>query len=396
MESKENNIVTMSQLYALYKVNSKKIWTKVIITTVVIVLYSFVHPHTYKSTTSIMPPKQSEGGGLSGLLQGLSGAIPSGISLPGMSQGNQTQILTDILRSRVVAEYIIDSLNLAKKEEFESFTRNELIELIQEMLEVESMRSGLIVVTATTETPFFPFGDAKDNAKKFASDIATKAVEGLDLAVRKRSTSAARKSREYVEKELLNYRAKSDSIDNVLENFQKVNKVLKIDDQTQELVKQAIEVGLQLAKAEMELNVAMSEYSKSHPLVTQLKSVVDQLRKQYNSVQSGGLTGSDGFSIPFDKIPNLARQYANIFRDKKIFEQVILYLETQRHQEAIQESRDIPVVEPLDKAYVPDKQSSPSKKMMLVLGLFLSFVFFTTYHIVRAIVTNAKKIEAKD
>ncbi len=391
MENKELNNFTAKQLLSLYKLNAKKIWIKVVIATVVIALYSFIHPHTYESTTSIMPPKQSESSGLSGLLQGLSGAMPSGLSLPGMPSSNQSQILGEILRSRSIAEYIIDTLKLSQNEMFKGLTRNELIEALQEMMDVDILRSGLITITARAKTSFFPFSDDKDKAKRLAADIATKSTEGLDLTVRERSTSAARKSREYVERELANYRNKSDSIDNVLESFQRENKVLKIDDQTQELVKQAIEVGLQLAKAEMELNIAMSEYSKNHPIVEQLRAVVEQLRKQYHSVQSGGLTGSDGFSIPFDKIPSLARQYANIYRDKKVFEQVILYLETQRHQEAIQESRDIPVIEPLDKAYLPDKQSSPSKKMMVLLGFFLSFVIFSTYHIYKTVSTKYKE-----
>lgn len=379
----------LSQLFDIYKKNAKAIWIQTIIFTTLVLVFAFIRPHIYESNTSIMPPKQNETGGISGILSSLSGGGSSGggggllSGLTGAGQGNQSLLFSEILRSRSVANYIIENLNLSSHENYSKLTPLELIDEVQKMIEITVLRNGVIIINAKVGTSYFPSGGQKDSTAVLASKIAALSINALDEIVRNRSTSSARKSREYVENELQNYRSRLDSIEQVLEDFQKENKVLKIDDQTQALVKQAIEVGLLLAKAEMELNVALSEYSASNPLVAQLRSTVEQLKKQYSMVQSGGLTGNDGFSIPFEKIPNLIRQYTNIFRDKKIYEQVILYLETQRHQEAMQESRDIPVVEPLDIAIVPEKQSSPSKKLMLLLGFVLSFIFVNIYHISR-------------
>ncbi len=384
--------IGISKFIEIYKKHSKRICIIVAIACVVTFIFSLIMPHTYRTYTTVMPPKQGENTGLSGILQNFAGGLPSGLSIPG-SSNNQSLVLADILRSRAITEHLIKELHLKKYSQYNGMTHNELIEYLQENFKVDVEKTGLIVLQTSAKTCFFPSSREKQETKQLAKNLADEAVKGLDIIVRSKNTSAAKKSRMYIEKELAKYRGKSDSIDNILEDFQRTNRVLKIDDQTQALVKQAIEVGLQLAKAEMELNVAKNELSKDNPYLIQQQNIVNQLRKQYNAVQSGGLTGSDGFSIPFDKIPSLAREYANLYRDKKIVEQIIMYLETQRHQEAIQENRDVPTVEVLDKAYVPDYQSSPNKKLMLLLSFVLSFVLALMYFTLKEFRNFSKKIE---
>ncbi|MCX8054261.1 MAG: Wzz/FepE/Etk N-terminal domain-containing protein [Ignavibacteria bacterium] len=384
--------IGISKFIEIYRKHSKRIWIIVAIACVVTFIFSLIMPHTYRTYTTVMPPKQGENTGLSGILQNFAGGLPSGLSIPG-SSNNQSLVLADILRSRAITEHLIKELHLKKYPQYNGMTHNELIEYLQENFKVDVEKTGLIVFQTSAKTCFFPSSREKQETKQLAKNLADEAVKGLDIIVRSKNTSAAKKSRMYIEKELAKYRGKSDSIDNILENFQRTNRVLKIDDQTQALVKQAIEVGLQLAKAEMELNVAKNELSKDNPYLIQQQNIVNQLRKQYNAVQSGGLTGSDGFSIPFDKIPSLAREYANLYRDKKIVEQIIMYLETQRHQEAIQENRDVPTVEVLDKAYIPDYQSSPNKKLMVLLSFVLSFMLALMYFTLKEFRNFYKKVE---
>lgn len=392
MNEKDHKIlsISISVFREVYKKYYKKIWIIVVAFCIATFIFGLIMPHTYKTYTTIMSPKQSESSGIASILQNFSGAIPSALSLSG-GGNNQSLILADILRSRALAEYLIDSLKLSDYQYYKNYTRNELIELLQEDFKIEVEKTGLIKLQTTARTSFFPSSIAKKETKILAKRLAETAVNGLDEIVRLRNTSTAKKSRQYIERELNNYRKKSDSIDNKLEIFQRSNRVLKIDDQTQALVQQAIEVGLQLAKAEMELNIAKNEYRSDNPYLIQLQNIVNQLRKQYEAVQKGGLTGTDGFSIPFEKIPALAREYANLYRDKKIIEQVILYLETQRHQEAIQENRDVPTVEVLDRAFIPDRQSAPNKKLMVILAFVLSFTFTILYFLMKELKNYSTK-----
>lgn len=389
MENELNKTVMLDKLLLVYKSNSKAIWIRTAILTVLIAVYAFIRPHTFEANTSLMPPKQIEGGGLSSIISSMSGGMASGLSLGSIGQSSQGQLFSDIFKSRTVLNFIIDSLQIDKLPQFSKLTRNELILQMVDMVVVDVARSGVISFSVRLNTPYFPFSSMEKTAI-MTKKIADLAVVGLDKAVRERITSKARRSREYIEREVVNYRKKLDSVDARLEEFQTTNKVLKIEEQTEALVRQTIELGLTLAKAETELKIAEAEYSPSHPLVKQLRTSVDELRSQYQKSQQGGAFGNDSYSISFDKIPNLARRYTNLIRDKKIFEQIIIYLETQRHQEAIEESKDVPVVQVLDEAEVPDKHIVPNKKVMIFAGFLVSFIMVVIFYLTIDIIKKYK------
>jgi capsule polysaccharide export protein KpsE/RkpR len=115
--------------------------------------------------------------------------------------------------------------------------------------------------------------------------------------------------KEFIERVLLEKQLELDSIDRELEKYQKENKVLAIDKQTQAIVTNAITIGSELAKAEIELNIMLQEYEQSSPTVRIQKEKVANLKNQYNRIQSGGLTSTDEFSIPLQNIPNIIREY---------------------------------------------------------------------------------------
>ena len=118
------------------------------------------------------------------------------------------------------------------------------------------------------------------------------------------------------------------------------------------------------------------------------EATVQNIRNQYLRLQSGGLLGSDDFSFPLSDLPKLFRKYLNLMRDKKIMEQVNLYLETQRYQEAIQEQSDVPTIEPLDRAVPPLKRESPSQRIVLIFAIFMGYIITLSVLTIAAVKKN--------
>ncbi|HOQ49186.1 MAG TPA: hypothetical protein PLV01_05080, partial [Candidatus Kapabacteria bacterium] len=58
-----------------------------------------------------------------------------------------------------------------------------------------------------------------------------------------------------------------------------------------------------------------------------------------------------------------------------------------------QENRDVPTVEVLDKAFVPDKQASPNKKLMVLLAFVLSFILTLMYYTYKEFRIYSKEAE---
>ncbi|PKL86825.1 MAG: hypothetical protein CVV22_01675 [Ignavibacteriae bacterium HGW-Ignavibacteriae-1] len=377
----EKEEMSFFAIFKLLRFNIIKLLTWVIGITIVVIIYSFIMPNTYTAHSSVLPPsKEGQSGGLSSFIQSFAG----GLSIPGVSQSDQSKLFGEILYSRTVVDYIIEKLSLRELPKFKDIPREDLQNFISRSIEVEVDKTGIIYVGAKYETDFFPSQADKQKAAEMSSGMVNYAVEGLDHVIKNRTMTNARKSREYIQSELIGYKSDLDSIATLIEKFQIENKVIAIDEQTQAIVTQAIEVGTLIVQAELELNLARLQYNTASPQVSFHENQLKLLKDQYSKIQYGGLTPTDAFSISLDKVPTLIKEYTELFRERKIMEQVIVYLETQKHQEAIQENRDVPVIEVLDLAIPAEKKTSPQRSLMVVLSLFLSGLFVTIAIVISA------------
>lgn len=307
--------------------------------------------------------------------------------LGGLGESNQSQVFAEILRSRTVADKIIKELNLKNDPAFTGIPDMLLNDFIRASLTAEIERSGVLSVQTSLSTGMFPDENDKKTIRLLSANVANAAVMALDEVIRTRNVSAAKQSRRYIENELFSYKKELDSIEWQIQEFQKENKVLALDEQTQAVVTQAVSIGTELAEAETELNLARLDYAPNSAYLRALEKRADLLRNQYARIQEGGLTSDEGFAIALSDVPRIAREYATLMRERKIIEQVIMYLETQRHQEAIQEEKDVPIVEVLDKAIPPDFRSAPNRKLMVILTfiltLFLSITMLLAWAFIR-------------
>lgn len=384
--------LSLKKVLGLYKQKLRFIICFVCIFTGIVAVYSFIMPVEYTSQASLFPPRQAESGnGLSSFLKNFSGG-GGALSIGMVPQTNQGQVYAEIINSRGVAEYIIDKCNLKKRKQYSKLKHEKLILLVQKSIDVTIDKSGVIYLSAIVKSPFFTFGKEKSKYSKLSQDMANSAIAALDSIVKVRSIVAAKVSLEYSEKATSEYRTKLDSIEIKLRKFQSENKVLEIEEQTKSLLTQQVTLGSELMLAEGELKAALEEYSPSSVIVKQLQSKVDFLRKQYDKAQSGGMFKNDNFSIPFSDIPELMREYTALYRDKKIYEQVLLYLETQSHQDALQASRDISQVELLDFPNLPEIPTAPHKTLMVVLAFMVSTIIALLFIVIKYQWTNKNNI----
>lgn len=338
---------------------------------VVVIALSFVMPQTWSASTSLMPPESSGGGGISAFMQGAQ--LPFGI----LGTENKTSLVfVEILRSRSVLERVVDTLNLTKHPLFAKPLREDVVAGLQKDVTVDSRKTGVVTVDVDVSTGWMPFGDKPAMASKAAADIANATRMALDAINRDKAVSQAKKTRQYIERVLVSTRADIDTLQTRIEIFQRANKIIALDDQMTAIVSNAVTIGAELAKAELELAMVQQDFTSSSPQVQLLQRKVSALRAQYARVQDGGLVKSDGFSIPLNKAPQLMRTYTNLLRDVKIKEQINAFLEAQRMQELIQEAKDIPTVLPLDEARPSRTRSSPARLLMLVLTWCIVTIFF--------------------
>jgi|GEM_PF-520364 len=368
-------VITIKNIYEVFKSKYKFILIFSFSLFLLAILSTFVLPYRYQTYATLLPQQESSGGGMSGLLQSLGGlGAGLGLDIGGSKSSSQSKVFAEILSSRTNAKYIIDKLRLDTISVYKEMTNEDRISFVMSTMAVVVEKSGMVVITTTIPTNYLP---NKQNEKFYANLsalITNTALEGLDYHVRTKSTSTARKSKEYIEIEIVKYKIKLDTINQQYLDFQNKNKILDLEEQGKAIVQQAIEVGSELSKAQTELEMVKFQRNANTETVKTLQMQVETLKNRYMAIQRGGLTGDDDFAIALNKIPELTRQYTTIYRDKKILEQVVIYLETQRFQEALQAEKDLPVVEPLDKAIIPERRFSPNRGLVTIVSLFIGFV----------------------
>jgi tyrosine-protein kinase Etk/Wzc len=347
--------------------------------TVIMLVFVLIMPQTFTSTVTLLPPqKESSSLGLGSLLQGAQ-ALPMfdiGSSL-GFG-GRPSDIFGEILRSQTVAESLIVQHRL---EEFFGVPKGRsyrhAVEPLGKASEIDVNKNGLIRVSVTLGTGFFPSSAEIDSVKTLAAMVANDYVLWLDRINREKLISSARNSRQFIEVELERTQDELDSAYARLVRFQRENKSVFLEKQMEAALTGAADLREKLTQARVELGVKKRDFAEHSRVIANLQSQIDELSRQYAAMSSGS-TGED-YSVPFQRVPDVARDMAGLMRDVKILEQVILYLSQQYYQDRVQEARDTPTVQVLDEAVPAIQRTSPKRAAWMLMTLFLASIAATGY-----------------
>ncbi|MHB8339130.1 MAG: GumC family protein [Ignavibacteriaceae bacterium] len=338
--------------------------TTLISTLILFFIILFVYPITYDAQTTILPPEQnSQFGSLGGLIAGqdFSNLITGGAS------NSSSQLYEEILKSRTAAIFVVNKFNLVKY-----FNVNNIYEAakkLEKSLTVEITKEGIIKVDAEVSTPLFPFaGNVKDSTRNLAADLSNAFVDALDKINKEKLSSKAGKARQYIETQLTETKSKLDSAETNLTEFQQRHKAISLPEQLSAAIDAASKLKSEIVKNEVELGIARTNLREDSKEVASLKENLIELKTQYGKMEAG----SNDYLLSFKDLPVLSKQLASLLREVKIQNEVYLLLQQQYYKEKIQENRDLPTVQVLDRAIPPLKASSPR----IIFSTFTGALFF--------------------
>jgi uncharacterized protein involved in exopolysaccharide biosynthesis len=345
-------------------------WRRLIVVNFVIIcaiaiIMSFVLPEWYKAETILFPPTEQSmmPFGLSSVL----GDIPfTDIGLPGMT--SPSEIFIGILQSQSVARTIVEKYDLQRV-----YKKDRLISTIETLWdhsEFEITEEGLIYVAVEERDP------------QLAAAIANTYVEELDRVNQQADISQAKSTRIFVATRLEETVRKLQEAEEALRRFQEEHRTISLPEQVAAIIESAVELRTNQVTLEVERGVLSGTLSPSHPRMLQLQKEIDEIQKQLDEIMRGegeqdGSTDED-FSIPLADVPSVGLKLARLTREVMI-QEAIFELLTQQHEQAkIQEAKDTPTVQILDRAVPPERRSRPVRRRMVLLAgmfsLFLSMV----------------------
>ena len=335
---------------------------------VVVAILSLFLPSWYTANTTILPP-QREGLGL-GLASSLMGGISefgTSMSLPLMA--SPSDVMAAILKSRAVAFVVIEKEELM--ETYQAKTKEDALMELFSHTEVEVTPEGIISLS---------FED-KDRFK--AACVANRFVEELDRVNRETNISQAKNARIFIEERLAQTKKNLTKAEENLRKFQEENKAVSLNEQMRASIEGAADLKAQMVAAEIELNVLRKTMSPSHPQIQGLKSRINEIKKQLDIWEFGNQKEESKeekiLDVPFSQVPTLSMELARLVREVRIQSAVFELLTNQYEQYKIQETRDTPTIQVLDKAIPPERRSKPRRAVLVglagILSLLTSVVF---------------------
>jgi len=330
---------------------------------VIVALLSFLLPIWYRATTTALPPGSDAAFGL-GVASSLLGAAPgfaTSLSLPFMA--TPSDVVAAILKSRAVGEAVI------KEEDLMEAYRTESMEKALHEL------SSRVKVTVTPEGLISISYEDRDRAR--AADVANRFMEQSDRIARETSASQAKSARIFIEQRLAQTQEELTLSEENLRRFQEENKTILLDDQMRASIEKAAELKAQMISSEIELNVLSETMSPTHPGIRSLRSKIDETKKQLEILERGkdeeDPEGKTVLDVPFSEVPSLSLKLARLIREVKIQEGVFELLTRQYEQYKIQETKDTPTLQVLDRAVPPERRARPKRALLVGLSGILSF-----------------------
>ena len=336
----------------------------VAITVVAVIVLSFFLPQKWVAVTTLMPPQEQSRSVLEGMLTEV--GVPG---LPINSAGSSSsEILVEILKSRAVGERVLrrpfvtkgDTLPLYKILKFPSIEIG-LIRM-KKNARFTASRQGLISVAVELGDP------------RLAADVANAYVEALDEINKEKSVSRAKNSRLYIESQLKETEKKLKQVMQQLAEFQQKHKAVALEEQMSAAIQQAGELKGQIIAKEVQLGIMLQTMKPENPLVVKTQMEIDELKRRYQELQFGNAEKGDTSDLTFSDMPEIGLQLAELTREAKVQETVWQLLNQQYYQAKIQEAKDTPTVQVLDRAVPPPFRSSPNRKLLVIIFGLLSMI----------------------
>ena len=321
-------------------------------------IVSFILPKTYTATARILPPKDQSSGGLAAALSGQFGGLAA---LAGSALGGATNadLMVGMLQSRAVTDRILDQFNLQEvyDTEYRVDARKKLLDNLDASVD---KKSGILTV------------EVDDHDPERAANMANAFVDQLDQLSRHLNLTEASRQRVFLEGRLVQVNKDLANAEDTLRAFQEEHGAIQVDEQAKSMIDLLGELKGQLMAAQVELGVTQRFASGNNPDVDRLKTQIRELRARIHDMEQGQEQRPSGdIFLPTQKIPDLGLRYGRLLRDVKVQETIYELLTQQYEMAKMQEAKDSPTIQILDKAVVPEKKSKPRRSLIVVMTAML-------------------------
>jgi tyrosine-protein kinase Etk/Wzc len=359
----QQNVIDWMEVLLIVSRQKKRILLVTIAMAVVTAIVVFLIPNRYTATASILPPeqKQSSLGPILGQIGSMAGLGGSDLSLR-----NPSDLFMGMLQSRTIQDRLIDKFDLRKVYGVKRYqdARKKLDSHSYIVVEKE----GLITISV----------DDRDPTR--AAAMANAYVEELHTLNSKLAISEAGQRRAFYEDKVNAERYALSLAEVQLKQAEERTGLLKPDAQVRVMIQSVADMQAQVAELEVRIEAMRAYATNDNPQLRRAEQQLAGLHAQVAKMQrSNGESESGDFSLPTRKLPQAELEYLRRARDLKYHEALYEFLGKQLEAARLDEARDAILVQVVDKAVLPERPSSPSRSLALLvttLGTLAAMCFW--------------------
>lgn len=308
--------------------------------TLISVIVSFILPKWYRSSVTLLPPKnQAVLGGIGGLSALIKEVSPTAANKFGAQSSGYNYLA--ILDSRQAAEAMIRQFKLIEVYDISDGSVEEAIKEFHHNSSVEVGEEGGVVISIFD----------KDAGR--AAQMANYMVQVLNEISIELGTKEARSNREFLQNRVADNKVELRSAEEQLKVFQETHGLVLLTDDVKATASAIGDLYARKVRAEVELSILLKTTGASHLEYKQLQLEKTELEKKLGQFPELGI--------------NSFRLYRNVIIQQKIMELLVPLYEQAR----IEEQKDIPVMLVLDNAVPAEKKSYP-KRLLIIVSTLLS------------------------
>lgn len=353
----DGEISLMDILLTLAK-HKKKIILYPIGFAVVGLLVSLILPNVYKANTKILPPQQSQSTA-SAMLSQLGGLAGGAGAALGLKSPNDLYI--GLLKSRTITDKLIQRFDLQKRYEAK------FLESARKQLDgnsaIASGKDNIISI------------DVEDKDPKVAAAIANAYVEELTALTGKFALTEASQRRMFFEKQLELTKDKMISAEMSLANTMSSKGMLSVDAQSKAVLETVAKLRAGISAKEIQLKSMQAFVTQNNNEYKRANQELLGMRQELAKLENGSQPANEPDAL---KVKDSGVSSVQTLRDVKYYQMLYELLAKQYEVARLDEAKDAPLIQVLDKAVEPEYKAKPQRSLITIaaafFGLMLAFI----------------------
>jgi tyrosine-protein kinase Etk/Wzc len=343
-------------------------------------LVCFVMKPTYTGIATFLPPQSAPGSAMSQLASQL-----GSLSMVALGGGGKTpgDVYVGILKSRTIAEDLIKRFDLQDEYKAKRFS-DAAVALKARSSFVIGTKDTLITISVIDPDP------------KRAADLANGYLDALYRQNGRLALTEASQRRLFFEQELEHEKNVLADAEVELKKTEEQTGLISVNGQAQVAIESIAQVRAQISSREIELGALRQAATNQNPEVVRVQTQIDGLKQQLQKLENDSGVRQFGNYLPATaNVPALALEYVRKEREVKYREVLFELIAKQYESARLDESREAPVLQVVDRAVVPDRKSGPLRTVIVVGFCFLGALMGSTRVLVKDFFARLRKNPAK-